>query len=210
MSIAIPGRVVVFDYGEVISRTPSEDDRRAVTDAAGVPAGDERFWSAYWRSRNALDQGAIAIPEYWRGIAAELGRSWSAARLHRLWLADYRSWLSVDDGTLDILVELEEGGTRLALLSNAGRDFGSYFRHGSLGGLFEEVFVSGELGLVKPGPEIFEAVLAQLGITAEELVFIDNKAENVRGAEALGATGHVFTGAPALRAFLEGLAADAA
>jgi putative hydrolase of the HAD superfamily len=95
-------------------------------------------------------------------------------------------------------------------LSNAGRDFGSYFRHGSLGGLFEEVFVSGELGLVKPGPEIFEAVLAQLGITAEELVFIDNKAENVRGAEALGATGHVFTGAPALRAFLEGLAADAA
>ena len=38
----------------------------------------------------------------------------------------------------------------MALLSNAGRDFGSYFRHGTLGDLFEKVFVSGELGTIKP------------------------------------------------------------
>lgn len=206
MSITISGKVVVFDYGEVISRVPSEADRRILTDIAGVAADDPRFWDAYWRTRDRLDQGTLSIADYWRGIAAELGAEWSGPLVHRLWLADYRSWLSFDEGTLQVLTDLHHGGTRLALLSNAGRDFGSYFRHGSLGGLFEDVFVSGELGLIKPDAGIFRAMLSQLGIGADELVFIDNKEENVRGAREVGAIGHVFTSATGLREFLTGLA----
>jgi putative hydrolase of the HAD superfamily len=47
--------------------------------------------------------------------------------------------------------------------------------------------------------------MRELGITPDEMVFIDNKEDNVRGAEALGITGHTFTGAAALRAFLSSL-----
>ncbi|MCI0158278.1 HAD family phosphatase [Leifsonia shinshuensis] len=205
MSISIPGRVVVFDYGEVISVTPSEADRTAL---AGIAGGDaEQFWPAYWRHRNALDQGTLTIQQYWRGIERELGESWEDATIHRLWLADFRSWLTIDHDTLQVLLDLKAGGTRLALLSNAGRDFGSYFRHGTLGDLFEQVFVSGELGTVKPSADIFEHVMAELGVTPEQTVFIDNKAENVEGAVALGIAGHVYTSAADLRAYLQGLAA---
>ena len=76
-----------------------------------------------------------------------------------------------------------------------------------LGDLFEQVFVSGELGTIKPSAEIFRHVLAELGTSPEQTVFIDNKEENVRGAEALGIAGHVYTNAADLRAYLEGLAA---
>jgi putative hydrolase of the HAD superfamily len=38
------------------------------------------------------------------------------------------------------------------------------------------------------------------------MVFIDNKEANVRGAEALGIAGHVFTTAADLRAYLESIA----
>ncbi|MBN9630797.1 MAG: HAD family phosphatase [Actinobacteria bacterium] len=205
MSISIPGTVVVFDYGEVISVTPSEADRTALTEIAGGDA--DQFWPAYWRHRNALDQGTLTIQQYWRGIERELGESWEDATIHRLWLADFRSWLTIDHDTLQVLLDLKAGGTRLALLSNAGRDFGSYFRHGTLGDLFEQVFVSGELGTVKPSAEIFEHVMAELGVTPEQTVFIDNKAENVEGAKALGIAGHLYTSAADLRAYLEGLAA---
>lgn len=205
MAISIPGKVIVFDYGEVISVTPTEEDRAALTELAGGDA--EVFWPAYWRHRDALDQGTLGIQEYWRGIERELGESWGDATIHRLWLADFRSWLSIDHDTLEVLLDLKAGGTRLALLSNAGRDFGSYFRHGTLGDLFEQVFVSGELGTIKPSAEIFEHVMAELGVTPAETVFIDNKEANVRGAEALGIAGHVFTTAKDLRAYLEGLAA---
>lgn len=205
MGISIPGKVIVFDYGEVISITPSESDRAALTELAGGDA--DVFWPAYWRHRNALDQGTLSVRDYWQTIGTELGENWGDATVHRLWLADFRSWLTVDHDTLDVLVELKEGGTRMALLSNAGRDFGSYFRHGALGDLFEQVFVSGELGIVKPGAEIFQAVLRDLGVSAAETVFIDNKEENVRGAEDLGIAGHVFTAAADLRAYLESIAA---
>jgi putative hydrolase of the HAD superfamily len=205
MAISIPGRVVVFDYGEVISATPTTEDRAALAALAGGDA--EVFWPAYWRHRDALDQGTLSIQAYWRGIERELGESWGDATIHRLWLADFRSWLTIDRDTLDVLLDLQEGGTRMALLSNAGRDFGSYFRHGTLGDLFEQVFVSGELGTIKPSAEIFEHVLAELGVTPAQTVFVDNKEANVRGAEALGIAGHVFTTAPDLRAYLESLAA---
>lgn len=205
MAISIPGKVIVFDYGEVISVTPTEEDRAALTELAGGDA--EVFWPAYWRHRDALDQGTLSIQAYWRGIERELGESWGDATIHRLWLADFRSWLSIDHDTLEVLLDLKAGGTRLALLSNAGRDFGSYFRHGTLGDLFEQVFVSGELGTIKPSAEIFQHVMAELGVTPEEMVFIDNKEANVRGAEALGIAGHVFTTANDLRAYLEALGA---
>lgn len=205
MGIAIPGKVVVFDYGEVISVTPTDADRAALVELAG---GDhEVFWPAYWRHRHDLDQGTLGIQQYWRGIEHELGEQWDDARIHRLWLADFRSWLSLDPGTLEVLLDLKAGGTRLALLSNAGRDFGSYFRHGTLGDLFDRVFVSGELGTIKPDAAIFRHVMDELGIRPEQTVFIDNKEENVRGAEALGIDGHVFTTATDLRAYLERLAA---
>lgn len=208
MPISIPGCVIVFDYGEVISVTPTEADRATLLALAGLDA--ERFWPEYWRHRDALDEGTLAITDYWRGIATALGADWSDAMIHQLWVTDFRSWLSADPGTIDVLVELRDGGTRMALLSNAGADFGSYFRYGPLGALFEKVFVSGELGMIKPAAEIFEHVMQELGITPQQTVFVDNKEVNVRGAEALGITGHVFTDANGLRDFLVSLADERA
>ncbi|MCX7521115.1 HAD family phosphatase [Microbacterium sp. STN6] len=204
MSISIPGRVVVFDYGEVISTAPEQHDRDELLRLAGaVPAA---FWPAYGRHRDALDRGTLSIRDYWRGIATELGSEWDDVLIDRLWAADFRSWLSVDTGTLAVLHDLADGGTRLALLSNAGPDFGSFFRFGNLGRLFDAVIVSGELGMIKPEAGIFEHAMAELGIEAAQTIFIDNKEVNVRGAEQLGITGHTFTGAAQLRAFLTDLA----
>jgi len=203
--ITLPGQTVIFDYGEVISLTPSAADREVIAGLAGVGCDSEPFWRAYFAHRDGLDQGRAGVAAYWQAIADDLGVSWDDARVHELWAADFRSWLSINPGTIEVLADLKAGGTRLALLSNAGPDFGSYFRHGPLGGFFAACYVSGELGLLKPHPEIYQHVLDDLGISAAGTVFIDNREENVRAAEALGITGHVFTGVTALRAFLASL-----
>ncbi|WP_308468196.1 HAD family hydrolase [Rathayibacter soli] len=203
MPISIPDRVIVFDYGEVISVTPTEADRAALVAIADVDP--DLFWPSYWRHRNGLDEGTLAITDYWQLVASDVGAQFSDTKIHQLWVSDFRSWLSADADTLDVLFELRAGRTRMALLSNAGRDFSSYFRHGPLGALFEGVFVSGELGIIKPAAKIFRHVMGKLAISAAQMVFVDNKEENVRGAEALGITGHVYTDAAHLRAFLESL-----
>ena len=200
--ISLPGRTVIFDFGEVISLTPSAADRAAIARLAEVDGDAEKFWQAYSAHRDGLDQGSAGAIAYWQAIADDLGAAWDEARMHELWAADFRSWLSINPAVIEVLSDLRAGGTRLALLSNAGPDYGSYFRHGPLGDFFEACYVSGELGLIKPHPEIFLHVLADLSITPAEAVFIDNRDSNVAGAEALGITGHVFTTADALRSFL--------
>ena len=212
--LSVPGRTVIFDYGEVISLSQSPGDREVIERLAGVSdgggAGSERFWAAYHAHRDGLDQGKGGVAAYWRAVADEIGASWDEARVHELWAADFRSWLSVSPDVIDLLDDLRSGGTPLALLSNAGPDYGSYFRHGPLGDFFAACYVSGELGLLKPHPEIYRHVLDDLGIAPAEAVFVDNRAPNVAGAQALGITGHVFTGAAALRVFLASLATPAA
>jgi putative hydrolase of the HAD superfamily len=50
-------------------------------------------------------------------------------------------------------------------------------------------------------------VIDELGITPSELLFVDNRSENVEGARSVGGDGHVFTDAAALEAWLRSLAA---
>jgi len=204
VNIRIPDRVIVFDYGEVISVSQSEADRAALVEISGLEPG--LFWQLYDRYREDLDEGVTLPREYWNLIARDAGVEWSPATLQQLWAADIRSWISVEPGTVQLLAELHAGGTRVALLSNAGFDFSDPFRHSPMAAYFEAMFVSAELGLIKPDPEIYRVTARELGITLEQMVFIDNKKVNVDAAVALGVTGHVFTTVAELRAFLESLA----
>lgn len=204
MNIRIRDRVVVFDYGEVISVSQSEADRRTLVAISGLDPAE--FWKLYDRYREDLDQGVTLPREYWNLIADDAGVEWSPAQLQQLWAADIRSWISVEPGTVELLAALHQGGTRVALLSNAGFDFSDPFRHSPMAQFFEAMFVSAEMGLIKPDPEIYRVTAAELGITLEQMVFIDNKKINVDAAVALGVTGHVFTTVAELRTFLESLA----
>jgi putative hydrolase of the HAD superfamily len=204
VSLRIADRVVLFDYGEVISRSPGEADRAALLKVADAPA--EPFWASYWSHRDALDRGDLDVTEYWRTIGGEIGVTWSAGDIQRLWAADFRSWITVEPGTIELLQELHDGGTRIAVLSNAGLDFGSPLRFSPMARYFERVFVSAELRLLKPEPEIYVSAATELGIDVDQLVFIDNKSVNTIAAAALGATVHHFTSVKGLREFLTSLA----
>ncbi|MFZ7088539.1 HAD family hydrolase [Curtobacterium sp. RRHDQ10] len=203
MSLFIPGHVVVFDYGEVISASPSAATRAALADATGVPL--ETLLPVYAEHRHDLDQGRVDVVGYWRRIAAACGKSWTITDIHRIWAIDFTGWFDVDPVVLDIVEELHDAGTRVAILSNAGHDFGDPYRHSPLGSLAELVVVSAEEDLLKPDPAIYRRTCERLGIDARQMVFVDNRAENARGASDVGAIGHHFTSAAGLRTFLTDL-----
>jgi len=52
--------------------------------------------------------------------------------------------------------------------------------------LFEIVFLSYEMGLMKPDPRIYQEVLDKAGLKAEETLFLDDNADNIRSAGQLG------------------------
>jgi len=52
--------------------------------------------------------------------------------------------------------------------------------------IFDWVFLSHEMGLAKPSPEIFERLVQELHTTPERIIFFDDLAANVKGAHDYG------------------------
>lgn len=209
MVLNIPDRVVLFDFGEVISRSPSAAERAAMLAVTGIPADSDAadlFRRSYESGRDDLDRGTISVPQYWAAIAESLGVTWPLSVVQQLWAHDFRSWISVEPATLDLIESLHAGGTRLAVLSNAGFDFGGPLRTSPMASLFEQIFISAEMHLLKPEPAIYLEAARELDVEPREIVFIDNKRENADAAAALGMTVHHFTGPERLGAFLRSLA----
>ena len=90
---------------------------------------------------------------------------------------------------------------------DAGPDYGSYFRHGPLGDFFTACYVSGELGLLKPHPDIYRHVLDDLRITpaeAQKLMAQENTlVVDVRDAPEVEKSGKVAGAVHVPRGMLE-------
>ncbi len=52
--------------------------------------------------------------------------------------------------------------------------------------LFEKLFLSYEMGVMKPDPGIYEQVLQEAGLEASETLFLDDNENNIVAARALG------------------------
>jgi 2-haloacid dehalogenase len=59
---------------------------------------------------------------------------------------------------------------------------------------FDQAFVSGHMGVIKPDPQIYAMVEDACGLPASELLFADDKLENIEAAKARGWQVHHFTG----------------
>ncbi len=70
---------------------------------------------------------------------------------------------------------------------------------------FEGIVVSGDEGMRKPFPEIYELILSRYDIDREEAVFIDDSLKNIHGCEAVGIKGIHFTDATSLAKQLQEL-----
>ncbi len=110
-------------------------------------------------------------------------------------------------GMADLVAELDAGGVALFAITNFSGEFFPGFRakYPGLFDRFRAILVSGDERLVKPDAAIYRLALDRFAIAAADAVFVDDRADNVAGAEAVGMTGLVFTDAAALRMSLRGL-----
>ena len=57
---------------------------------------------------------------------------------------------------------------------------------------FDQRFISGELHMMKPDPAIYAHVETETGVAPEDLLFIDDRADNIAAAKVRGWQGHLF------------------
>ena len=174
----------LFDYGGVICTPQPDSDVALLASAAGVPV--PAFCDAYWAHRLDYDRAELDGTTYWQKVAAGVGRSFTAAQVAELIRLDIASWLHLRPGTVTLIEDVAAAGYRLAMLSNAPAEVAEVVAGLPVAAHFEHCVFSCYLGLLKPAPECYRAVLAMLGASPADVVFLDDRPDNVAGAQALG------------------------
>ncbi len=192
---------VLFDYGGVLCHPQPERDLARLAGAAGCPVPD--LEPAYWSHRLDYDRAVFDVTGYWQRVAADLGRRFTDDQIAELSRLDSRSWLHLQAASVELVHELRRAGYRLAVLSNAPADVAQAVQRLPLAGSFEHLLFSCHLKSAKPDPACFRAALAALDAAPAEVVFLDDRADNVTAAAALGIRGARFTSAGQARADLQ-------
>lgn len=96
-------------------------------------------------------------------------------------------WGATEPGTAEALQRLKEAGIRLAVVSNSDGRAATALAAGGLLDAFEFVIDSGEVGVEKPDPRIFEIALERMGVRARDALYVGDLYEvDVVGARAAG------------------------
>jgi len=166
---------------------------------------DEAFWDR-WTARTGLDRETIeavlsSSPEH---RAAQIGKMTAdeafAAAGRRLGLdgpvvralAEEAYLSDFNAGLADAVRALRTEGVRVSALTNTLSTEAQIMARPEFAGVFEGVVSSHDVGLAKPDPAIFRALLDRLGAAPGEVVFVDDLVGHVEAARGLGLHGVHF------------------
>ncbi|MGW3936255.1 HAD-IA family hydrolase [Streptomyces phaeochromogenes] len=201
--------IVLFDLFGVIARHQRPGALAKM--AARCHAPTDAFTTAYWACRPPYDAGRQSAPEYWtavlRSLSVDVGLDVEADTIEELRLADIDSWSRVDNRMVAYAQSLRQplrAVTEVALLSNIPSDHADAFLAAQPWlHTLDHVAFSGKIKAAKPAPAAFHHCAIAMRAAPADFLFVDDREENVRAAQAVGMNGHVFTGRDELAAVID-------
>ncbi len=184
-------QAVVYDIGNVLIAWQPE---RYYDSRIGVDARKRLFAEVDLHAMNeAIDAGALF---------RETIYDWASR--HPDWAVEIRWWYDhwIDmasprnDHSIRLMRALQARGVPVFALTNFGiHSFAYALTQYDFLAEFDRAYVSGQMGVTKPDPQIYAMVEGDCGVPPAGLLFVDDRAENIAAATARGWQGHVFDGA---------------
>jgi putative hydrolase of the HAD superfamily len=185
----------------VLAGTPDPAAHAALLRITGLPC--ERFERLYWADRHAYDEGKLTGLAFWQKLVDQAALKLSPSTVEELNLWDARMWTTEDPVMLAWHEQLKQHGLLTGILSNMGdnvlanieREFGWIHR-------FDALVWSFQLHIAKPDPAIYRHTLNELGVEPAQMLFLDDRTENIEAAQALGIRAIQFSTVERLRSDL--------
>jgi putative hydrolase of the HAD superfamily len=192
----IPPRFLYFDLGKVLVNFDVDHMLRQIGAAARIPAEQARAALFGNGLMSQYESGRIATSDFYRAFCAQIG-----CRPDYTALASAASDIfTLNLPVLPLAAQLRQAGYPLGILSNTcelhWQHCADRFRIVAEG--FAIHALSYRIQAAKPDAAIFRAAADLAGCRPEEIFFVDDFAENVGGARAVGFDAVQFTSAEAL------------
>jgi putative hydrolase of the HAD superfamily len=180
-----PIQAVLFDYGMVLSGPPDPAAWARIRTLTNL--SEDILHRVYWAHRHAYDRGDLTAVAYWNKAAAGAGIVLTPDQLAKLLAADVDYWSTLNLPMLTWAQSLQRAGIPTGILSNMpdAMESGLRARHLWIES-FDHHTWSHTLNLAKPEPPIYLHAAEGLHTAPENILFIDDKAENVEAALAVG------------------------
>ena len=178
-------RALILDYGGVISKP--QDFEHVANMYRILKREYKDFEIMYRRNRAEYDSGHKTGSEYWTGILNHHDIEFKSADIATLIQEDVKSWTRINDSMIRFVKEIRSEIDKLSIISNMTEDTLAYIRTAFKWlDLFDELIFSCEFGTNKPDKKIYEVCLDKLKLSPAECLFVDDSAENIEGASAIG------------------------
>jgi epoxide hydrolase-like predicted phosphatase len=186
-------QAVVFDVGGVLCPSPLAEFAK-VDAEFDLPAGTIMSYFRGGAEFSLCETGRMAVTDFYRlcvgAIAEKHGVRIPADRL------DEMMWAIMGDGTrpemLELVTEIKAAGHRTGLLTNIFAERREWLHGLFPPGTIDAVGDSSELGMRKPEQRIYLKLLDLLGCAPQEIAFVDDFAENLAPARAMGMVGVLY------------------
>lgn len=192
---------LLTDFGGVLTTNVFESFR-AFCEAEGLPADTVkrtfRENPEALAELRALERGDLSVAEFEPRFAPHLGLEEHSGLVERLFAG-----VGPDEPMIEAIRRAHDAGIRTGVISNSWGD--TTYDVADWRSIFDDIVISGDVGLHKPEPEIFELACSRLGVEPSDCVFIDDLRENCAGAEAVGMSAILHRGADSTLPELERL-----
>lgn len=175
-------RGVIFDLGDVLftwsAKTKTTISARKLKEILSTPV-----WYSYERGEITRDTCYELSSQKFSIPASEIAEAFAQARAS----------LQPDHAIVAFLCELKKDPSiKVYAMSNIGAEDMEELASKMDWELFDRVFTSAGAGTRKPEPQFYRKVLEQINLTSDQVIFIDDKEENIQAAQGLGIRGFVF------------------
>ncbi len=180
-----PIQAVLFDYGMVLSGPPDPAAWQQMRSTSGL--SEEQLHAGYWAYRHDYDRGDLNAQTYWAQVASHAGVTFNSEQVAGLISADVDLWTQLNPPMLAWARSLQQTSVRTGILSNIGDAMtaGLLAKFDWLGS-FDHCTWSYALKLAKPEQAIYHSAADGLKTPPANILFIDDRAENVIAARSIG------------------------
>lgn len=181
---------IIFDFGGVIMDLHIQRVKEEFLALGGSVELFPKQYSQFEGIFQLIDRGEMSIPQFYDAVR-EQGRIPHAtdAQIRDAWLSLLGP---IQEERLRTLLRLKER-VNLYILSNANALHWDYIEHTlmryrgeDVNKWFKRIFLSYEMHLEKPEPEIYQAVIREAGLIPQQSLFIDDSELNTTAAAAQG------------------------